>query len=143
MVLPSQLADPFGGLLQHLLSCLFLMEVKFGLSCLKQQHRRTRCFYFLFYRIMNEATPSPGPQRRERPGPSTAHRDASRELHWGHSLVGDPRTFHHKAGSGDASRRAGDPPSGLPPWGSCKVHRWALVPHRTPAALHGVRDPAP
>lgn len=37
VVLPSQLADPLGGLPQHLLSCLFLMEVKFGLSRLEEQ----------------------------------------------------------------------------------------------------------
>lgn len=34
VVLPTQLIDLFGGFLQHLLSCLFLMIVKFGLSCL-------------------------------------------------------------------------------------------------------------
>lgn len=48
VVLPTQLADPLGGLLQHLLSCLLLMEVKFGLSCLERQHWMNETFYYHF-----------------------------------------------------------------------------------------------
>lgn len=49
VALPTQLADPLGGLLQHLLSCLFLMEVKFGLSCLKQQHWMNKMFIYFWF----------------------------------------------------------------------------------------------
>lgn len=47
VVLPVQLADPFGGLLQHILSCLFLTEVKFGLYCLEQQQWMNSRFLLL------------------------------------------------------------------------------------------------
>lgn len=57
VALPTQLADPLGGLLQHLLSCLFLMEVKFGLSCLEWQHWMNEMFIVLVLRQNERSHP--------------------------------------------------------------------------------------
>lgn len=124
VALPTQLADPLGGLLQHLLSCLFLMEVKFGLSGLEQQHWKNKMFILLVSRKNERSHPQLWGPRGEKgvlratPCPQGMFTGGTQDR-WSHaSQTWDPEHPNTKrewsAGRG-ASRYVLLPPARQPP----------------------------
>ena len=149
MVPPAQLADPFGGLLQHLLSCLFLMEVKFGLSCLEKQHWMNKMFLLLILKE-NERSHSqlwgPSGEAHSIHSPQGIFKGASQGDRGHASQTGNTEhpTTKRAVRNGNAGRRARGPLLQPPPMpGNCKASRCVLVPPRTPGAWHGGSSPAP